>query len=80
MLSQFHFIPSALNLCLKVFRYVCYPYIHSHQRDKFDPRTLKCVFLNYSNSQKSYKCFHPPTDKYYISMDVQFCEKESYFL
>ncbi|RVW27693.1 hypothetical protein CK203_106718 [Vitis vinifera] len=26
-----------------------------------------------------YKCFHPPTSKYYVSIDVQFCEGESYF-
>ena len=49
MLSQFHYIPSALNLCPKVFCYVCYVHIHSHQRDKLDPHALKCVFLSYSN-------------------------------
>ena len=79
MLSQFHPIPSALNFCPKVFGCVCYVHIHFHQRDKLDPRTLKCVFLGYSNSRKGYKCFHPPIGKYYISMDVQFCEGDSYF-
>ena len=36
-------------------------------------------FLGYSDSQKGYKCFHPPSGKYYVSMDVQFNERESYF-
>ena len=79
MLSQFHFIHFALNLCPKVFGCVRYAHIHSHQRDNLDPRSLKCVFLGYFNSQKGYKCFHPPISKYYVSMDVQFCEWESYF-
>ena len=79
MLSRFHSIPSTLNLCPKIFGCVCYVHIHSHQRDKLDPRALKCVFLGYSNSQKGYKCFHPPTSKYYVSMNVQFCEERSYF-
>lgn len=79
MLSQFHSIPSVLNLCPKVFGCVCYVHVHSHLRDKFDPRALKCVFLGYSSSQKGYKCFHPPTGKYYVSMDVEFCESESFF-
>lgn len=79
MLSQFHSIPSALNICPKVFGCVCYIHVHSHQRDKLDPRALKCVFLGYSNSQKGYKCYHPPSGKYYVTTDVQFCERESYF-
>ena len=79
MSSQFHSIPSSLNLCPKVFGCVCYAHIHSHQRDKFDPCALKCVFLGYFNSQKGNKCFDTPTSKYYISMDVQFCEGVLFF-
>ena len=79
MLSWFHSIPSLLNLCPRIFGCICYVNVHSHLRDKLDPRALKCVFLGYSNSQKGYKCFHPPSEKYYVSMDVQFNERESYF-
>ena len=79
MLSRFHSISSVLNLCPKVFGYICYAHVHSHLRDKLDLHALKCVFLSYSNSQKSYKCFHPPSGKYYASVDVQLNERESYF-
>ena len=53
-------------------------FIYTHQRDKLDPCALKCVFLAYSNPQKGYKCFHPPIGKYCL-IDVQFCERGSYF-
>ena len=79
MLSQFHFIPYILNLCPRIFGCICYVHVHSHLRDKLDPRALKCVFLGYPNSQKGYKCFHSPSGKYYVSIDVQFNECESYF-
>ena len=75
MLSRFHFIPSTLNLCHKIFGCVHCVHIHSHQRDMLDSCALKYVFLGYSNSQKGY----PPIGKYYVSMDVQFYEMESYF-
>ena len=74
MLSWFHPILSALNHCSKVFGCICDAHIHSHQRDKLDPYALRCVFLCYSDSQKHYKCFHPPTRKYYVTIDVQFYE------
>lgn len=79
MLSQFHSVPCPLNICPSVFCCVYYIHIHSHHRDKLDPRALKCVFLGYSNSQKGYKCYHPPTGKYYVTMDVQFYQHEPYF-
>ena len=80
MLSQFHSIPYVLNLCPRIFGCICYVRVYSHLRDKLDPRALKCVFLDYSNSQKGYKCFHPPLGKYYVSMEVQFNDVSLIFL
>ena len=54
---------------------ICYVHVHSHLRNKLDSRALKCVILGYSNSQKGHKCFHPPSGKYFVSMDVQFNER-----
>ena len=75
MLSQFHSIPSVLNLYPNVFGCICYVHVDSHLWDKLNHHALKGVFL----SQKSNKCFHPPSGKYFVSMDVQFNERESYF-
>ena len=40
---------------------------------------LSSVFVGYSPTQKGYKCYHPPTRKWYVSMDVNFFEEQSYF-
>ena len=78
MLSHFRTIPSALNLCPKVFGCVCYVHVHYHHRNKLDLEPLNVSFL-VTLVHKRGKCFHPPTRKYYVSMDVKFCEPESYF-
>ncbi|KAJ7954112.1 Retrovirus-related Pol polyprotein from transposon TNT 1-94 [Quillaja saponaria] len=63
----------------KVFGCVCF--VHKHKKDisKLDPRALKCIFIGYTTTQKGYKCYHPPTRKTYVSMDVTFRESEAYF-
>ena len=63
----------------KVFGCVCFVHNHSPVRKKLDPRAIKCVFLGYSPTQKGYKCYHPPSRKWYVSMDVTFDEHSSYF-
>ena len=40
---------------------------------------MKCVFVGYSRTQKGYKCFHPPSQKFSISADVPFFESTLYF-
>ena len=39
----------------------------------------KCLFVGYSATQKGYKCYHPPSRKVFVSMDVTFFEQEAYF-
>ena len=47
-LSQYHSVPSFLNILPKVFRCTCYIHVHQHQRGKMDPRARKCLFVCYS--------------------------------
>ena len=46
--------------------------------DKLSPRSIKCIFVEYSRTQKGYKCFHPPTRRYFVSVDVTFFESMHY--
>ena len=63
----------------RIFGCVSFVHVHSNERRKLDPRAVKCVFLGYSTTQKGYKCFHPLSKKFYVSRDVTFNERESYF-
>jgi len=46
-----------------IFGCISFVHIHSNGRGKLDPRTVKCVFLDYSTTKKEYKCYHPPSKK-----------------
>ncbi|KOM51000.1 hypothetical protein LR48_Vigan08g182700 [Vigna angularis] len=67
------------NLKPRVFGCISYVHIHNTDRGKLDPRALKCVFVGYSLTQKGYKCYHPPSKKFFVSRDVTFNEQEGYF-
>ena len=56
----------------KVFECVAFVHDKNHNKSKLDPKSLTCVFVGYSPTQKGYKCFHPPTRKYFLTMDVTF--------
>ena len=66
-------------LPLRVFGCVSFVHIPKHSWDKLDPRALRCVFLGYSTTQKGYKCYHLPTRKFYVSIDVTFVESTPFF-
>ncbi|KAI5342218.1 hypothetical protein L3X38_010093 [Prunus dulcis] len=69
---------SVSKLPPKVFRCVVYVHVYSHQRSKHDPCALRCVFIGYSFTHKGYKCYHPPTQKVHITLDLTFHEEVSY--
>ena len=46
---------------------------------KLDPRSIKCVFLGYSRTQKGYRYYSPTLQRHFISADVTFDESRSYF-
>ncbi|KAH9768480.1 Integrase catalytic domain-containing protein [Citrus sinensis] len=70
--------PNVPNLSPHVFGYVAF--VHLPQQDKLSPRALRCVFVGYALHQKGYRCYHPPSRKIYITMDVVFHEDIMYYL
>ncbi|KAI5339294.1 hypothetical protein L3X38_018566 [Prunus dulcis] len=78
-LRQFCALHSTPNLEPRVFGCVTFVHLYTHQRNKLEPRALKCVFIGYAQHQKGYHYYHPPTQKPYITMDVVFREEEIYF-
>lgn len=61
---------------LRVFGCKCYPYLRPYAKDKFDPKSLLCVFLGYNEKYKGYRCLYPPTGRVFISRYVLFDELE----
>ncbi|KAK2354846.1 putative mitochondrial protein [Trifolium repens] len=81
VLSSFYpDVSTSCNLIPRIFGCKSFVHIHSDGRGKLDPRALKCVFIGYSSTQKGYKCYHPPSHKFFVSRDVTFHEQESYFV
>ncbi|KAJ9550922.1 hypothetical protein OSB04_014967 [Centaurea solstitialis] len=66
-------------LPLKVFGCVCFVKDNRPTVGKLDPRSVKCVFVGYSATQKGYVCWSPIERKLFVSMDVTFREQESYY-
>lgn len=52
----------------------CWPHLRPYNHHKLDLHSTQCIFLDYSNSHKGYRCLHLPTGRLYISQDVVFDE------
>ncbi|KAA0035929.1 Cysteine-rich RLK (RECEPTOR-like protein kinase) 8 [Cucumis melo var. makuwa] len=68
---------SEVPLCV----FGCTAYVHNFgpNQSKFTHRAQACVFVGYPLHQRGYKCFHPPSRKYFVTLDVTFCENRPYF-
>ena len=71
--------PAVSNLTPHVFGCVVFVHLHKHQRTKLTPQALRCVFVGYATHQKGYRCYHPPTRRLFVTMDVVFHEDTMYF-
>ena len=56
----------------------CVVFMHQNS-GKLDPRALCCIFVRNSGTQKGYRCYHPPSRKFFVSADVVFNESELYY-
>ena len=71
--SLFHVPP-------KVFGCICFVHIPKHQRDKLDPKAVKCMFVGYPGSQKGYKRYAPGRKgRVLVTMEVSFHEDIPFF-
>ena len=78
-LATYMDIPSHLIIPPRIFGCVAFVNLQKHLRTKLDPCALKCVFVGYHPFQKGYRCYHPTTQNFYVSMDVTFSEHEMFY-
>ena len=74
------FVRLKTGLAVKPFGCIAYVYNPLHRLNKWSSKSLKCVFLGYSPTQKGYKLYHLVTRKYIVSKDVVFDEKVFYYM
>ena len=67
------------NLILRIFGCICFIQINKIGLSKFEARSIKCVFIGYSNTQKGYKCYSPELKKIFPSKDVSIHENIMYY-
>lgn len=55
---------------LRVFRCACYPWLKPYTTNKLEPRSRRCVFIEYPINIKGYKCYDMITGRAFISRYV----------
>ena len=64
----------------RVFGCTCFVRdVHPHV-SKLDTKSLKCIFLGYSQVQKGYRCYCPSLHRYMVSANVTFIENTPFSL
>ncbi|KAJ0590261.1 putative RNA-directed DNA polymerase [Helianthus annuus] len=61
---------------LRVFGCLAYALVPKQHRDKLSNKTIKTIFVGYSEASKGYKLYDPQTNKIIISRDVIFDENK----
>ncbi|KAM1716757.1 hypothetical protein ACFX11_024686 [Malus domestica] len=63
---------------LRVFGCIFYAHVLDSKRIKLDDKSLKCIFLEFSEESKAYRLFDPIFQKLIMSRDVVFDENQSW--
>ncbi|XP_078437813.1 uncharacterized protein LOC144708393 [Wolffia australiana] len=77
--AAFPGVPLKTGLLPRVFGCTAYVHDTSPTLTKLDAKALRCVFVGYSTLQKGYRCYHPPSRRFFVSANVTFAEYEPYF-
>jgi len=59
---------------MRVFGYQCFPNLTPYTKHKFQPRSVRCVFVEYASHYKAYRCLDLLTGRIYIHKHVVFHE------
>lgn len=59
---------------LQTFGCLCYAHLRSRDKDKFGPRSRKCVFVGYPYGKKGWHLYDLENDQFFVSRDVRFKE------
>ena len=65
---------------LRVFGSIAYVHVLKEKLSKLRTKAEKCIFVDYSDEQKGYKCYNPRTKHARVSRDVVFDECASLYL
>jgi hypothetical protein len=63
-----------LHLPPRIFGCACYVQVLSPVGEKLDPKSIKCVFMDYSHTQKGYKCYFPTLCHHFVNDDATSLE------
>ena len=64
----------------QIFGCTCFVRDIRPQVSKLDHKSLKCIFLGYSQVQKGYRCYYSSLRKYLVSTNVKFFENVPFSL
>ena len=74
---------SLITLCFifffMFFGSTCFVHDLTPGLDKLKARAIKCIFLDYSCTQKGYWCYSLANHRFYMSVDVTFFEDTPFF-
>lgn len=77
MISLFPSVSIIQSVESRVFRCVAFVHVHKQHRTKLDSCVVRRVFVGYPSNKRGFKCYHPPSHKYFVSRDVTFHENVS---